>query len=183
MNEVLKVIAERNSCRGYESTPIEKEKVEAIALAAVQAPSAMNLQPWKLVVITDKSFIDEMDNEAMNVLKASDGQDAYDRMMSRGGKMFYNAPCMFVVLEKNNSELDSGIMVENISLAASSLGLGNVICGMAGMAFAGEKKEQFEKKIGIDEEYKLAMTVLVGYPTAPKAPHDPDLSKITYISG
>ena len=56
MNETLKTIANRYSCRSYTGEAIEREKVEAIALAGIQAPSAMNLQPWEIVVIQDKSF-------------------------------------------------------------------------------------------------------------------------------
>ena len=51
MNEVLKVIGSRYSCRSYTGEPVEKEKVEAIALAAVQSPSAVNRQAWKIIVI------------------------------------------------------------------------------------------------------------------------------------
>lgn len=43
MNETLKTIGSRYSCRSYTGQPIEKDKVEAIALAGIQAPSALNL--------------------------------------------------------------------------------------------------------------------------------------------
>lgn len=182
MNETLKTIKNRYSCRKYTGEPVEQEKLEAIALAGLQAPSAMNNQPWKIIVIKDKAFIDEMDAATMDMLSKSEEQKgAYERMMSRGGKIFYNAPCMFVVAKEAGTDLDCGIVTENIALAASSLGLGNVICGLARLVFDTEKGEYFKGKM-IPEGYELGMTVLVGYAADEGGvPHEVDMGKVTYI--
>lgn len=140
MNETLKTIKNRYSCRNYTGEPVEQEKLEAIALAGVQAPSAMNNQPWKIIVIKDKALIDEMDADTMDMLsKSTEEKEVYERMMSRGGKVFYNAPCMIVIVKESQADMDCGIVSENIALAASSLGLGNVICGLAALSFKTEK--------------------------------------------
>ncbi len=180
MNETLKVIANRYSCREYTGEVIEKEKVEAIALAAVQSPSAMNMQPWKIVVVQDKKLIDEMNDAVMDMLSKQEDKTTYDRMMARGGKIFYNAPCMYIVAKKGNADLDCGIVTENIALAASSLGLGNVICGLARLIFDTEKGDEYKKKL-IPEGYEFGMSVLVGYATGEGTPHEVDMSKISYI--
>jgi len=181
MNETLQTIKNRYSCRSSTGEAIEQEKLEAIALAGVQAPSAMNLQQWEIVVIRNKELIDEMDAAVMEMLSNQEDKTTYERMMSRGGKLFYNAPCMYVIVKKAGTDLDCGIVTENIALAASSLGLGNVICGMARMAFVTEKGEMFKEKI-IPEGYDFSMSVLVGYATNEEGtPHVPDVSKIKYI--
>lgn len=181
MNETLQTIKNRYSCRSFTGEAIEQEKVEAIALAGVQAPSAMNLQPWEIVVIRDKALIDEMDAAVMEMLSEQEDKTTYDRMMSRGGKLFYNAPCMYVVAKKAGTDLDCGIVTENIALAASSLGLGNVICGLMRLVFNTPKADMFKEKI-IPEGYEFGMSVLVGYATnAEGTPHEPDVSKIKYI--
>ena len=92
MNETLKTIAARYSCRSYTGEAVAKEKVEAIALAAVQSPSGMNKQPWKIVVIQDKALIDEMDAALMGKLAAQEDKAAYERMMARGEKYFIMPP-------------------------------------------------------------------------------------------
>ena len=181
MNDTLRTIAARYSCRSYETRAIEKEKLEAIALAAVQSPSGMNGQPWQIVVITDKSLIDEMDVESMHTLSESGDKAAYNRFMERGGKIFYNAPCMFMILKKPGSDMDCGIISENIALAASSLGLGNVICGMAGVPLSGPKGAEYKKKIGFPDGFEYGVAVLVGYAKEARAPHEPDMSKIRYL--
>ena len=90
MNEVLNTIARRYSCRSFTNQVIENEKVEAIALAAIQAPSAVNKQPWQIIVVKDKALIEEMDVYGMTQLDEA----SHQRIMGRGGKLFYNAPLM-----------------------------------------------------------------------------------------
>ena len=182
MNETLKIIEQRYSCRSYDGKLPEKSKLDAIAKAAVQSPSGMNRQPWRIVVITDKSFIEEMDAEGMKIFSQQEDKTTYDRMMNRGGTIYYNAPCMFLVLKQSGAgDVDTGIVSENIALAASSLGLGNVICGLAAVPFSGEKSEIFKKRAGFSDGWEFGIAVLVGYSDKTGTPHEPDMSKIKFI--
>lgn len=181
MNETLRTIEKRYSCRNYTGEPVEQEKLEAIALAGVQSPSAMNNQPWKIIVIKDKAVIDEMDAATMEMLSKKEERGTYERIMGRGGKIFYNTPCMIVIAKELGTDMDCGIVSENIALAASSLGLGNVICGLAGLSFETEKGEIFKEKI-IPQGYEFGVAVLVGYALDDNGtPHEVDMSKISYI--
>lgn len=182
MNETLNIIAKRYTCRAYDGKLPEKEKIEAIAAAAVQSPSAMNRQPWQIVVVTDKSFIKEMDDEGMQILSEKEDKSVYNRFMERGGTLFYNAPCMIFVLKQPETDLDCGIVSENIAIAAASLGLGSTICGMAAIPLSGSKGESFKKKTGISDGWQFGIAVLVGYPVEKTGkPHAPDMSKIRFI--
>ena len=166
MNDVLKAIHERNSCRDFSSEPLDMSLVEAIADAALAAPSAINAQPWRIVVVTDKNLLDE-----------------YDKDAKADGKIFYNAPCVIFIL-KNDSEwatLDCGIVTQNIALAAHSLGLGNVICGMARLPLKGEKGEEWKKRLNFPEGFDFAMSVVIGHANSGKIPHELDKSKLTFI--
>ncbi len=181
MNDTLRTIANRYSCRAYDDRKVEKEKLEAIAMAAVQSPSAMNRQPWQIIVITNKDLIDEMDAEGIRMLSEHEDKSLYDRIMSRGGKLLYNAPCMFLIAKQPSTELDSGIVSENIAVAAASLGLGNVICGMASIPFMGPKNGYFKEKFGFPDGFEFGISVLVGYAKTEGAPHEPDVSKIRFV--
>lgn len=180
MNEVLQTIQKRYSCRSFEDRGVEQEKLEAIALAAVQAPSAMNQQPWEIIVIKNKDLIDEMDRAVMEMLSKQEDKAMYERILSRGGKLFYNAPSMFIVAKRDNKDLDCGIVTENIALAATSLGLGNVICGMMRLVFQTSKSEYYKEKL-FPNGYEFGMSVLVGYASGEGTPHQIDTSKIKYI--
>ena len=53
-------IYSRVSIRRYLDKPVEKEKTEAILRAAMQAPSAVNQQPWEFYVITNKEKLEAL---------------------------------------------------------------------------------------------------------------------------
>ena len=50
--DVLQAIQERRSTRVYLDKPVEKETLEKLISYASQAPSAINIQPWELVVVS-----------------------------------------------------------------------------------------------------------------------------------
>ena len=184
-NETLKAIDNRYSCRDFTDAPLAELQIKAIVEAALAAPSAMNRQPWHIIVITDKALINEMDTEGMNILSSAEDKSGYERIMSRGGKIFYNAPCMFMVVSDGSdyAAIDCGILSQNIALAAHSLGLGNVICGMAKIPLSGSRGEEFKKRLKFPGSYEFGMAVLVGNAKSMKEPHDLDMAKVTYIAG
>jgi nitroreductase len=182
MNETLRVIAERYSCRAYDGRLPGKEILEAIALAGLQAPSGLNRQPWQIIVITDKVLIEEMDAEGMRIIAGWEDKSAYQRFMARGGSLFYNAPCMLLMLKQPGTDLDCGIITENIALAAHSLGVANVICGMANVPLSGEKGTGYKERIGgFVDGWEFGMAVLMGYAKEPGQPHTPDKSKVRFL--
>ncbi|HRT81800.1 MAG TPA: nitroreductase family protein [Oscillospiraceae bacterium] len=182
MNETLKTIAERYSCRDFADTPLTDEQIKALADAALAAPSAVNRQPWHITVITDKALIDEMDAEALNVLREED-KPRYDRVMADGGTIFYNAPCMLMVSSDGSkwANMDCGILCQNVALAAHSLGLGSLICGMARIPLSGIRGEEFKKRLHFPDGYDFGIAVLVGKAKSGKDPHELDRGKVTLI--
>lgn len=184
MNETLKTIMERYSCRDYDGAPLTGGQIQAIADAALAAPSAVNRQPWHVIIITDKSLIDELDEDCMSILAAAEDKTAFERMMSRGGKVYYNAPCLVLVASDGSSyaSMDCGILSQNVALAAHSLGLASVICGMAGMPLSGPRREAWRKRMQIPEGYQFGIGVLVGAAKSGQKPHDLNRAKVTYVS-
>ena len=182
-NEVLKAIFERNSCRDFTGTPLTDDQLKTIIDTALAAPSAVNLMPWHLVVVTDKATIEELDTEGMNVLSSADDKTAYDRVMGRGGKMLYNAPCLIYILgnESKYAGIDSGILVENIAIAAQSMGLGSCIVGMAGIPLAGPNGDEIKKRLKFPDGYHFVIGILVGAANSGKEPHEFDRSKVTML--
>jgi len=182
MNEVLKAIAARNSCRNFSSEPLTDEQISALVNAGLAAPSAVNRQPWHIIVVTDKALIEEMDKSAMEIFKESN-QELYNRMMERGGSVFYNAPCIIYVAKDDSdwATLDCGIVTQNIALAAHSLGLGNVICGMANAPLNGPKGDDFKKRIKLPMGYSFGMSICIGKAISGKEPHELDPQKVTYV--
>ena len=183
MNETLKTIAGRYSCRDYSGAPLTDEQINALVGAALASPSAMNFQPWHVIVVTDKKLIDELDADGMGILAAEEDKSTYERFMSWGGKLFYNAPCMIVAASDGSGCAggDCCILSQNVSLAAYSLGLGSVICGMAGVPLNGPRGAEWKERLKFPEGYGFGMAVLVGSAKTVKAPHQPDMGKVTVL--
>ncbi len=185
MNETLKTISERYSCRSFKDDMPGDEQLQAIATAAIQAPSGMNRQAWRVIVVKNKELIGDIEAEGMRILSAMEDKTMYERMMARGGKLFYNAPCLIMLpIDPTNyvgAVLDCGILCENVTLAATSLGLGNLICGMAGLAFAGNRAREFKERLEFPAGFEFGAAVLVGYAAEKSAPHEPDQAKIKFV--
>lgn len=186
VNETLRTIAERYSCRDYKKAMPSDEALKTIAEAAVQSPSARNRQAWRIIIVKDDKLIEDMQAEGIDQVAKRDDKTMYNAIMERGGRMFYSAPCMIVVAVDPNydeySWIDCGIVCQNIALAATSLDLGNVICGLARLAFTDpEKAEEFKKRLGFPDGYVFGCSVLLGYVNTSREPHKPDHNKISVV--
>lgn len=186
MNHTLDTIAKRYSCRSFKDKMPEDKDLFAITQAAIQAPSGINRQHWQVILVKDRELINDMEHEGMSLLAAMEDSTMHERIMSRGGMLFYNAPCMIVIAIKEaypkGAELiDLGIIAENIVLAATSLGIANIHCGFIAFAFAGNKAAEFKERLKFPEGYECGTSILLGYAEKETAPHVPDKSKITVI--
>ncbi len=186
MNKTLKVIATRYSCRDYKDELPSDVLLEAIAEAAIQAPSGMNRQAWRVIVVKDQALIKDMEAEGMSYLASMADKTLYDKIMANGGKLFYGAPCMIVVpidpAQYAPALIDCGILCQNIALAATSLGIANIMCGFTGLAFAsGLRAAEFSERLGFPAGYAFGCSVLLGYANTAKSPHVPDREKISFI--
>jgi nitroreductase len=185
-NGAIDAIIHRYSCRNFTNKMPSYDDLETIAKAAVAAPSGMNRQLWRVIILKNKKLIEEMEKEGMRVMASMPDKSMYERIMSRGGKLFYNAPCMAVVpiakAEPAGAELfDCGIVAQNIALATTALGIDSLICGLAAFCFAGESGEEFKKLLNFPEGYEIGIAVLLGYAKEPGKPHAPDFGKISFI--
>ena len=183
MNEILKCITERYSCRAYEDTPLTDEQIKTLVDAALISPSGMNLQPWHLTVVTDKALLEELDADGVAILAAMEDKKRYERIMSRGGKMLYNAPCLIIVTNDGSkwAAIDSGVICQTVTLAAHSMGLGSCILGLGGVPLLGPRGEEFKNRLQIPEGYEFAIGILVGISKIGPAPHEHVMDKVTYI--
>ena len=186
MNDTLKAMEQRFSCRNFNDEIPTDEELSLIAQAAIQSPSGMNRQGWQVIVVKDKGLIEKMDAEGMNILANMPEQTSYNRILERGGLLFYNAPRMIVVAIKEGSPkgaelVDCGIVAQNVVLAAQSLGLANLHCGLACLVFAGERGAEFKQRLQFPKGYECGIGILLGHTDNELAPHAPDQEKITII--
>jgi nitroreductase len=66
---------------------------------------------------------------------------------------------------------DCGLAVQNIALAAHSIGLGTVILGLPEAAFTGPKGSDFSKQLKFPEDYSFEISIAIGVPAGTKEAH------------
>ena len=169
VNDVIKTMLERSSIRAYTDEKLTQEQISLLQNAALSAPTAMNAQDQRFVFVTNAEIIAEL--EAGVVEAACAGGDAAfaERIKQRGGKIMYDAP-LFV-----------GIAVQNIALAAKSIGLDSVILGLPRLAFEGPNAAKYKKLLGIEVEREFMIGISVGHAAMSKTPHEWDCSHIIDI--
>ena len=161
-NEVLSAIEDRRSIRSYTADSVTDEELEALKAAAVQSPSAVNRQPYHFSFVRSKELLDEFRADA----KVASGEE---NDMLRGAPMV-----CWIFADKQSmwAQVDSGIAVENLALAAHSMGLGSVILGMPRYVFNDEAlAAKWEKKFNCSENMHFCIAIAIGKPAAGKGPH------------
>jgi nitroreductase len=184
-NTTLEVIARRYSCKSFNGLPVEKEKLEAIALAGAQAPSSSNMQGWRIIVVSDKNYIDYLDALTMEGIRLTN-PIRYERILKRsGGRALFNAPVLVVLAAPSSAsysvDMDCGIVGQNIVLAATALGLASCFLRRVSTAILGLEKQEIYETLGIPEGYEFSIGIILGYPELSRDPHEPDESKISFI--
>lgn len=184
--ETIDLIRKRFSCRDFGNRIPSDEEIEEVVQAGLHAASAVNRQPWRIIVVKDKDIIDQLETAGLAHLKAQPDQTAYDRIQSRNGLLFYNAPRMIIIAcDRNEGEsaiLDAGIVANNMVLAAESLGMNTLFCGMARTAFQNEKRGmELKRMLQFPAAFDFAISILLGYANTEREPHEIDENKVIRI--
>ena len=77
MNETLKVLESRRSCRNFKSEPVENEKLEAIIKAGTYAPTGMGKQSPIIIAVTNKKLRDKIAEENRKIGGWNEGFDPF----------------------------------------------------------------------------------------------------------
>ena len=160
MNEVIKAMIERRSCRKYRAEAVPKILIEEIAEAGLYAASGRNKQAVKIVAVTDKALRDRLSE--MN--RQIGGWDA-------GFDPFYGAPALLIVLADETvatSVYDGSLVMGNLMLAADVLGVGSCWIHRAKEEFESDAGKELLAALGITGEWEGIGHCILGYPDADK---------------
>ena len=150
------IILSRTSCRDFLPTPVEDEKITAILRAAMQAPSALNQQPWEFFVVKD-SFV----KGEIAAITPYWGPAKECNVLIVVCKDIKN-------LKSNSfSDIDCAMASENALLEAHAQGLGAVYLGAA-------PKEERVRDLALALDIKSGLApfglICLGYPAKKKEP-------------
>lgn len=154
MNETLKTIFARKSCRSFKKEQITDAELKTVIDAGLAAPSGRNLQPTVIVAVQDRETV-----QTLSKLNAA--------VMGADSDPFYGAPTVLVVLAKKESRTsleDASLVLGNMLLAAYSIGLGGCWIHRAKQTFETDEGKALLEKWGITDEVYGVGNCILGYP-------------------
>lgn len=153
----MESIYHRISVRKYQDKPVEKEKIEAMLRAAMQAPSAGDQQPWAFYVVTNREKL-----EALSKVHPY-------------AKMVKDAPAAIVSAYRKEcwmpafAQIDLSIAMENLWLETDSQGLGGVWLGIAPME---DRMQAVEEILDMPDALRAFAIFPFGYPAESRKQKD-----------
>lgn len=185
-NPVLDAIAARRSIRGYKPSQITEAQLQAIVDAGLQAPSAVNAQPWHFTVVQNGALLTRINEAFRKVALQSAPPERRESLADPAYSVFYHTPTVIFIscpstLEKPYAQTDTGIAIQNMALAAHSLGLGSVILGMPRMAFQGEEAADLRRVLAFPDGYEYCLSIAIGIPDTTKDAHPIQPDRVTLI--
>jgi nitroreductase len=172
-NEVLDCIRARRSTRQFQEWQIESEDLKALLEAAIWAPSGGNNQSWLFTAIQNKDillkinqlvrqgfghWIPDDDYPGKLAAKANSQRNDYN--------FYYHAPTLIIASNKPNYEnamADCALALENLFLAAQSLGLGSCYINQPHWLRNDSGLRDYLWELGIPKEHTICSAAAVGY--------------------
>lgn len=161
MNETLKTLLERRSCRNFKPDMISEEELQAVIEAGTFAPNGKGMQAGMIIAVTNKEIRNMI---SMINCKIGGWQDGFDP--------FYGAPVILIVLADKTVPThvyDGSLVIGNMLNAAASLGLGSIWIHRAKQEFESEFGKSILKELGIEGEWEGIGHVALGYAAEPAA--------------
>jgi nitroreductase len=157
---MLEAIRRRASVRAYTDEPVSEEHLEAILQAALSAPTANNVRPWEIVVVTDAQ------------------KRAKLAQVHQWASFCAQSPVVLVFCADGRRQPhwwieDSCASLENALIQAAELGLGTCWIGIRGGEGSGpgpEREQYVRDLLGIPEEIRVLALVSLGHPRGEPSP-------------
>jgi len=193
-NAIERAVFNRRSVRNFRDKPVPEPLIRRVLEAGRYAPSAGNCQPWKFVVVTDKGFIDEMDQAITAVMsgiygmykndetvknlvpmyEADPNPGLYDPRVMLGGfgslarkvaPPFLGAPA--VILIAGDARAISGPEI-NVGICGTNMNLVANSLGIracwVGFSQAINMVPPLKEKLGLTEPWRICSSLVLGYP-------------------
>ncbi len=170
MNETIKTLLERRSCRNYKANPIPREILDQILEAGTYAATGMGKQAPIMIAVTDRNTRDQLSR--MNAAVMGAGMDP-----------FYGAPVVIVVLANRAVPTylyDGSLVMGNLMNAAHSLGIASCWIHRAKEEFDSEEGKAILKQLGIEGDYEGIGHCILGYAADEPKPAAPRKSDYIY---
>lgn len=174
---VERVIMSRRSIRQYTHQRINRDTLNKILHCGINAPNGRNRQAYEIRVVDDP--------ELVNAISTSVTTNKPDVLRAGFNNIFANATCVVFLAADTTydmSQVDCGLLGENIMLSAWSMGIGS--CCMAHPVRemkASEATQPYIKQMRFSENYEMLFCIAMGYPDESPEAKPRDVEKIKYV--
>lgn len=171
MNETMKVLETRRSCRSFKPDMISEEELQEIVKAGTYAPTGMGKQSPLIIAVTNKELRDQIAEENRKIGGWKEGFDP-----------FYGAPVILIVLADRTCRThvyDGSLVMGNLMNAAESLGVASIWIHRAKEEFDSEFGKKILTDLGIEGDYEGIGHCALGY--AAEEPKDAAARKENYV--
>jgi nitroreductase len=173
--ELVDALYKRRSVRAYTFQKVDKATIETLLAAAVQAPSAMNTQPWVFGIVQDRDLLQQWSDRAkkFELDRMTPESPLYEHRSAfedPNYNIFYDASTLIILYARPVTAWaaeDCCLAGQNLMLAACHLGLGTCVIGLAR---AWLNQPEVKRELGVPEEYEAVFPVILGYPREPAKP-------------
>ena len=171
MNEVLNNIYTRRSIRKFTDEAVSKEQIAEIVKAGTYAPSGKNMQTFRFFIMQNEESILAL-------------QEVVGKGMENPAYNFYGPKALIIVAcdkDDVNGVEDGSCALENMMLAAHSLGLGS--CWINQLKYCGDKPEvaAYLDKIGLPKNRRVVGMLAVGHAADEGTLHERQEGLVTYL--
>jgi nitroreductase len=165
----------RRAVRAYKPDIVEEASLRQLLQAAIQAPSAMNAQPWVFSIVQDHARLRRYSDLAKSqMLEASVTESKVrsyaDILHDEAFNIFYDAGTLIAIGVRARtafSEADGWLAAQNLMLTAGEAGLGTCCIGFAVSVL---NLPDIKQELGIPEEGAVVAPIIIGYPSASPPP-------------
>ncbi|MEO6006372.1 MAG: nitroreductase [Opitutus sp.] len=166
---VSQAIYQRRAVRHYGSREVSRDLVKQLLHAAVQAPSAMNQQPWLFAVFHGRKRLHRYSEMAKRYLIATypTGFSLHGRSQlyeDQDYDVFHGAGTVIVIYAQRgwlHPNEDCCLAAQNLMLSACALGLATCPIGFVRSWF---DWTETKRDLGVPEHYSAVFPLTVGYP-------------------
>jgi len=167
--ELTEAIYGRRAIRSYMNEPLSSAMIDDLIDAAIQAPSAMDLEPWAFVVVEGAARLKELSARVKEHIRPHDLPPAIAAQVQAmieapDFNVFHNAPALVVICATSDAPQaieDCSLAAENFMLTAYALGLGTCPIGFSRPWLC---REETKRELGIDPRYVPVFAMVVGHP-------------------
>lgn len=176
-NDVLQCIHKRRSIHSFTDQQITPGQLDLLLDAAIWAPSGGNNQSWLFTAIQKQDILLHLNGlvrKAFAHWVPDDdypGKHAMKEQVRKEGYCFYrDAPTLIIASNKPNYEnamADCALALENIFLAAQSLGIGSCYINQLHWLREDPAVRDYLFELGIPREHVICSSAAIGYAAAP----------------